>query len=104
MSQVILLRIRNGEKSHYAAVRKPIWVKIYFIWERKLKSHEKGCKNHDNSQMVMPEKNKNILKYNQYKKFLKTPFAIYSDSEPLFEETQICNNNPEESSTTKISK
>ena len=73
--------MRNGEKSQYATVKKPIWVKIYFIWERKLKSHEKGCKNHDNSQMVMPEKNKNILKCNQYKKFLKIPFGIYSDSE-----------------------
>ena len=36
------------------------------------KSHENVCKNHDYWHMIIPEEDKNILKYNQDRKSLKT--------------------------------
>ena len=48
---------------------------------------------------------KNILKYDQDHKYLKNPFVIYVDTESLGEKKiNACDNNPEESYTTKISK
>ena len=38
-----------------------------------LKPHENVCENHDHCHMVMPKEGKNILKYNQDKKSLRTP-------------------------------
>ena len=54
--------------------------------------------------MIMPEEDKNILKCNQDKKCLKTPYVIYADTESLLEKVRACDNNPEKFSTTKISK
>ena len=53
---------------------------------------------------MMPEEDSNILKYNHGKKSLKTPFAIYVGTESLLENISTHNSNPEESSTTKMSK
>ena len=44
-----------------------------FETKDELKPHENMCENHDHCHMVMPEEGKNILKYNQDKKSLKTP-------------------------------
>ena len=52
----------------------------------------------------MPEKNNRILKYNQREKSMKVPFIIYADLEALLEKINICHNNPEKLSTTKINK
>ena len=38
------------------------------------------------------------------KKSIKLPFVVYADLECLLEKMSICDNNPEESSTTKINK
>ena len=46
----------------------------------------------------MPTKNNNAIKYNHGEKSIKFPFVVYADLECT------CNNNPEESSTTKINK
>ena len=35
---------------------------------------------------------------------MKVPFIIYADLESLLEKMNICHNNPEKSSTTKINK
>ena len=35
---------------------------------------------------------------------MKVPFIIYADTESLLEEMSTCQNNPKESSTTKINK
>ena len=45
-----------------------------------------------------------IIKYNQGEKSIKLPFVVYVDLECLLEKMSTCYNNPEESSTTKISK
>ena len=45
-----------------------------------------------------------ILEFNQYQKFDKALFFIYSDLECIIEKIDGCKSNPENSSTTKISK
>ena len=45
-----------------------------------------------------------ILEFNQYQKSDRAPFIIYADLESLIEKIGGCKNNPENSSTTKISK
>ena len=50
----------------------------------------------------MPSEDTKILDFNQQQKSDKTPFIIYADLECLIEKTDICKNNPENSSTTKV--
>ena len=52
----------------------------------------------------MPFEDTKILKFNQYQKSDKAPFIIYSDLECIIEKIDGCKNNPENSSTTKVSK
>ena len=51
-----------------------------FRIEPKLKSNEIMCKNHDYCYIEMPEKGKNIIKYNQGEKYMSAPFVIYADN------------------------
>ena len=50
----------------------------------------------------MPSENTKILEINQYQKPDKAPFIIYVDLECLIEKIDGCNNNRENSSTTKV--
>ena len=50
----------------------------------------------------MPCKDTKILEFNQYQKSNKAPFVIYADLECLKEKIDGCKNNPENSSTTKV--
>ena len=52
----------------------------------------------------MPEEDNKILKYNQGEKSIKVLFIIYADLESLLEKRNICFNNPEKLSSTKINK
>ena len=52
----------------------------------------------------MPSEDTKILGFNQYKKSYKETFVIYADLECITEKTDGCKNNPENSSTTKVSK
>ena len=45
-----------------------------------------------------------ILKYDHGEKPMKVPFIIYADLDSLLEKMDICHNNPEKSSTTRINK
>ena len=51
----------------------------------------------------MPSKGSKTLEFNQYQKSDKTPFIIYTDLECIIEKIDGCKNNPENSSTTKVS-
>ena len=51
---------------------------------------------------VMPSEKDKILKFNQYIKSDKIPYIIYADIESLIKKIDVCANNPEKSSTTKI--
>ena len=51
----------------------------------------------------MPSEETKILEFNQYQKSDKTPFIIYADLECLIKVIDVCKNNPENSSTAKVS-
>ena len=51
----------------------------------------------------MPSEDTKILEFDQYQKSDKTPFIIYADLESLIEKMDGCKNNPEKSSTAKVS-
>ena len=50
-----------------------------YTTKRKLKKHERVCKDHDFCDTIMPDKDNKILKYNPGEKSLKVPFVIYAD-------------------------
>ena len=51
----------------------------------------------------MPSEDTKILEFNKYKKSNKTSFIIYADIECIMEKTDGCQNNLENSCTTKVS-
>ena len=75
-----------------------------FRTKNKLESHKRGSENKDFSNVIMPSEDTKILELNQYQKFDKVPFIIYVDLECLIEKINGWKNNPESSSTTKVSK
>ena len=52
----------------------------------------------------MPSEDTKILVFNQNQKYDKVLFIIYGDLECIIEKIDGCKNNPESSSTSKISK
>ena len=60
-------------------------------------------KNKDFCNVIMPSEDSKILKFSQYQKFDKAPFIIYADLEYIIEKIDGSKNNPENSSTTKVS-
>ena len=52
----------------------------------------------------MPAEDTKILGFNQNRKSDKAPFIIYADFECISEKIDGCKNNPENSSTAKVSK
>ena len=111
--------IPNGERWYYLAVKKlsallrGITSKYYgdfyclnclhsFRTKYKLKSHKKVCKNKDFCNFLMPSEDTKT-EFNQYQKSDKAPFVIYADLQCLIEKIDECKNNPENSSTVKVS-
>ena len=72
--------------------------------KNKLEEHKKICENHNYCNVEMPTKDNNIIKYNQGEKPIKLPFVVYAELECLLEKMSMCQNNPNESSTTEINK
>ena len=118
--QVILLMISNGKKWHHLAVKKlstllrGITSKHHgdfyclncfhsFATEKKLQSHKRACENEDFCNVNMPSEDTKILEFNQYQKSDKAPFIIYADLQFIIEKIDGSKNNPENSSTTKVS-
>ena len=118
-NQIILSMITDGEKWYYLAVKKLSaflkgitskhdgdvytldWLYSYRT-ENKLKEHENVCKDHVYCYIEIPKKDNKILKHNHGEKFMKAPFIVYADLEPLLEKMSTCHNNPKKSSATKI--
>ena len=111
--------ITDGEKRHYLAVKNLPGLlrgitsthREYFHClncfrsyrtKNKLEIHKKICENHNYCNIEMPTKDNNIIRYNQGEKSIKLPFVIYADLECLLEKMSVCQNNPNESSTTEI--
>ena len=68
---------------------------------KKLKKHEKTCRNHDSCQTIMPKEKNKILEYNPGEKSLKVPFIIYADLECILRKINACQVNPTKSYTEK---
>ena len=51
----------------------------------------------------MPSEDTEILEFNRYQKSDKALFIVYADLECIIEKIDGCKNNPENSSTTKVS-
>ena len=51
----------------------------------------------------MPSEDVKILEFDQFQKSEKAPFIAYGDLECIIEKIDGCKNNPENSSTTKVS-
>ena len=51
----------------------------------------------------MPSEDTKVLEFNQYQKCDKAPFIIYAGRQCLIKNIDGCKNNPENSSTTKLS-
>ena len=119
--KVILLMISNGEKWHYPAVTRLSGllrgVTSYhnddfyclncfhaFRTKNKLEEHKNICENYEYCCVEKPNKDNNIIKYNQEEKSIKFPFIIYADLECVLEKMSTCQNNPNESSTTEVNK
>ena len=52
----------------------------------------------------MPSEYTKILEFDQFQKSDKAPLIIYADLECIIEKIDKCKNNPENSSTTTVSK
>ena len=76
----------------------------FFRTKNKLDLHKKASENKYFSNAIMLSENAKILEFNQYQKSGKPSFIIYADLECIIERTDGCKNNPENSSTTKVSK
>ena len=74
-----------------------------FATETKPESHKKVCENKDFCNAIVSSKDTKVLEFDQYQKSEKAPFVIYADLKYLIEKIDGCKNNPENSSTTKIS-
>ena len=67
--------------------------------ENALKNHERLCSNHDYCEIIMPTKDKNIVKYNSAERSLKVANVIYFDLETIQIKQQSAQNNPIQSYT-----
>ena len=120
-NQIILLMITDGEKWHYLTVKNLSGLlrgitsnhvgDFYclncfcaYSTKNKFEAHKKICENHDYCHVEMLTKDNSTIKYNQGEKSKKLPFTTYADLECLLEKMSTCQNNPNESSRTKINK
>ena len=71
--------------------------------EKKIESRKRACENKDFCNVIMSFEDTKILEFNQYQKSNKAPFIIYADLECIIEKIDGCKNNPENSSTAKVS-
>ena len=61
--------------------------------KKKLRRHERICKDDDFCHVKMPDEDNKILKHNPGEKLLKVPFTICADLECLLEKIETCQNN-----------
>ena len=76
-----------------------------FSSERVLNDHKENCITVNGKQAIkMPDKNDNILKFNNFHKQQAVPFVIYADFEAITEKIQGCQQNDEKSFTEAYQK
>ena len=109
-----LLLITKDEKKHYVLIkdfdkfmynqtkhkeRKHFCMSCLqcFSSEKVLSEHKENCK--QVQAVKMPDKNNNILKFNNHHKQMQVPFVIYADIEAITEKIQGCQQNNDKSYT-----
>ena len=115
--QMNLLLITKGKNKHYALIkdfnkfmynqtkhkeRKHFCMHCLqcFSSERVLNNHKNNCIQVNGVQAVkMPDKDNNILKFNNFHKQQQVPFVIYSDFEAITEKVSGCKPNDDKSYT-----
>ena len=118
---IVLLLIKDGEKSHYCLVKNISALlssqinnhdhKRFFClncfnsfkYKDKLKEHKDYCYENESVQIIMPQQGT----YLRFKNFLhseKAPFAIYADFESLIKPMDNCDPDPNKSYTKKYQK
>ena len=76
-----------------------------FSCERVLTNHKENCIQVNGTQAIkMPEKDNNILKFNNYHKQMAVPFVIYADFEAITEKIHGCQPNNDKSYTEAYQK
>ena len=81
-----------------------VWIVFIPFEQRKLEYHKEVCENKDCCIVITSSEDNKIIKFNQYEKSDRTPFIIQTVFEYMIEKIDECKNNPENSSTTKVSK
>ena len=117
--KIILLVISNGGKWHYLAIKKLSallrritstyhgWFLFFILLQQKknkLEFHKNIHENKDFSDIIMPSDDNKMLQFKQYHKSDKAPFIFYADLECTIEKIDGCKINPENLSSTKVSK
>ena len=118
---IILLLIKDGEKSHYCLVKNISALlssqinsndhKRYFCLncfnsfkdEDKLKEHKKYCYENESVKINMPPPG-TFLRFKNFLHSEKAPFAVYADFESLIKPMDNCNPDPNRSYTKKYQK
>ena len=70
-----------------------------YTTEKKLRKHEKICKDHGFRDIKMPDEDNKILKYIFREKSLRVPFIICADLKCLLRKKNTCSNNLDKSYT-----
>ena len=118
---IVLLLIKDGEKSHYCLVKNISALlssqinnhdhKRYFCLncfnsfknEDKLKEHKEYCYENESVKILMPQQG-TYLRFKNFPHSEKAPFAIYADFESLIKPMDNCNPDPNKSYTKKYQK
>ena len=117
--KIIILVISNGGKWHYLAIKKLSallrritstyhgWFLFFILLQqqkKKLEFHKNIHENKDFSDIIMSSDDNKMLQFKQYHKSDKAPFIFYADLECTIEKIDGCKINPENLSSTKVSK
>ena len=118
---IVLLLIKDGEKSHYCLVKNISALlssqinsndhKRYFCLncfnsfkdEDKLKEHKEYCYENESVKILMPQQG-TFLRFKNFLHSEKAPFAIYADFESLIKPMDNCDPDPNKSYTKKYQK
>ena len=80
-----------------------VWIAFILLEQKINLNHiKKLSENKDFRNVIMPYEDTEILKFNQWRKFDKEPFIVYADLKCITEKIDLCKNNPESSSITKV--
>ena len=118
---IVLLLIKDGEKSHYCLVKNISALlssqinnnghKRFFCLncfnsfkdEDKLKEHKEYCYENESVKILMPQQG-TFLRFKNFLHSEKAPFAIYADFESLIKPMDDCDPDPNKSYTKKYQK